>query len=166
MIFPSLLYLWSFCGWVFWVRKAVFLPKVSALEDIFATDGLWNSSQESHWTAPGPQGFLELVQQWPPINSNMLFMNSEWIVLSSKHWLAIASCVTPANPNEISKGEREEFLSQFYFALGHAWNHTKSWFGDWNSVLWVLAQPHLYKITKYSFANRFLLECFRAINRV
>lgn len=48
----------------------MFMPRVCALEDVFATDGLWNSSQESSWTAPGPQGFLEIVQQWPFINNN------------------------------------------------------------------------------------------------
>jgi len=125
MIFPSLLDRCSFSGWVFWVRKAVFLPKVCVLEDIFATDGLWNSSQESHWTAPGPQGFLELIQQWPPINSSMLFMNNEWIVLSSKHWLAIASCVTPANANEISKGEGKEFLSVLFCIRACLKSHQK-----------------------------------------
>lgn len=51
-------------------KQFVFMPRVCALEDVFATDGLWNSSQESSWTAPGPQGFLEAIQQWPFINNN------------------------------------------------------------------------------------------------
>ena len=63
----------------------MFLPRIFALKDIFATDGLWKSSRESHWTAPGPQGFLDLIQQWPLVNNNMLFMNNELIVFPSKH---------------------------------------------------------------------------------
>lgn len=51
---------------------------------LWRTDGLWNSSQESHWTAPGPQGFLESIQQWQFINND-----NELIAFPSKHLLAI-----------------------------------------------------------------------------
>lgn len=73
----------------------MFMPRVCALEDVFATDGLWNSSQESSWTAPGPQGFLEAIQQWPFINNSD---KNELIVFPSKHHSVIASFVTPNPP--------------------------------------------------------------------
>lgn len=80
---------------------------------------------KSHWTAPCPQGFLDLVKQWPLINNNMLFINNLLIVFPSKHWLAIASFTTSTNLNEVSEGWRQGFLSQFYFELRHTWDLTK-----------------------------------------
>lgn len=71
---------------------------------LWRTDGLWNSSQKSHWTAPGPQGFLESIQQWQFINNEN---DTELIVFPSKHLLAITLFVAPNQPYEMGGGERQ-----------------------------------------------------------
>lgn len=118
---------------------------------LWRTDGLWNSSQESHWTAPGPQGFLESIQQWQFINND-----NELITFPSKHLLAITLFVTPTDPTRCVREEKQGFLLQFYYRIGRGqligtlkitqkmlvWGSESSFLASWIGINPLYARLH------------------------
>lgn len=82
---------------------------------LWRTDGLWNSSQESHWTAPDPQGFLESIQQWQFISNQN---NKELITFASEYLLAITLFVTPTYPMRWVGERNKDFYHSFIVEVG------------------------------------------------